>query len=84
MCGLTRSVALESARHGITCTAVQPGWIATGSATAREIAAGRKSPAGRPGTPDEAAACCRFLAGEGASCVNGAMLVGAGRIRSRR
>lgn len=75
MCGLTRTVALENARHGITCNAVLPGWIATGSATAREIAAGRKSPAGRPGTPDEVAACCLFLAGEGASYVNGAMLV---------
>lgn len=75
MCGLTRTVALENARHGITCNAVLPGWIATGSATAREIAAGRKSPAGRPGTADDVAACCLFLAGEEASYVNGAMLV---------
>lgn len=75
MCGLTRAIAIENAGLGITCNAVLPGWIATGSATARERAAGRRSPAGRPGTPAEVAACCLFLASEGASYVNGAMLV---------
>ncbi|WP_284165291.1 SDR family NAD(P)-dependent oxidoreductase [Frigidibacter sp. SD6-1] len=75
MCGLTRGVALENARHRITCNAVLPGWIATGSSSKAEIAAGRRSPTGRPGTPGEVAACCLFLASAGASYVNGAMLV---------
>jgi len=75
MCGLTRTTALENARHGITCNAVLPGWIATGSSSPREITAGRRSPAGRPGTPAEVAAACAFLASPGASYVNGAMLV---------
>lgn len=75
MCGLTRTTALENARHGITCNTVLPGWIATASASPREITAGRRSPAGRPGTPDEVAACCAFLASAGAAYVNGAMLV---------
>lgn len=75
MCGLTRTTALENARHGITCNAVLPGWIATGSSSPAELRAGRRSPAGRAGTPDEVAACCAFLAGSGSGYVNGALLV---------
>lgn len=73
--GLTRATALEYGRHGITCNAVLPGWIATGSSSPDEIRAGTASPAGRPGTPAEVAACALFLASDEASYVNGAMLV---------
>lgn len=73
--GLTRSVALEYGRQGITCNAVLPGWIATESSTEDELRAGRATPAGRPGHPDEVAACAVFLASEEASYVTGAMLV---------
>ncbi len=73
--GMTRSVALEYGRDGITCNAVLPGWIQTDSSSAKEIRAGRESPVGRPGTPEEVAACAVFLASQGASYVNGAMLV---------
>ena len=75
MTGLTRATALENAARGITCNAVLPGWIATGSSSAREIAAGRRSPTGRPGTPAEVAYACLFLASAGAGYINGAMLV---------
>lgn len=78
MCGLTRTTALENARYGITCNAVLPGWIATASSSPAELRAGKRSPAGRPGTPDEVAACCAFLASAGAAYVNGAMLVADG------
>lgn len=73
--GLTRATALEYARYGITCNAVLPGWIATESSSPREIRAGKASPAARPGTPDEVAACALFLCSDQASYVNGAMLV---------
>lgn len=73
--GMTRSVALEYGREGITCNAVLPGWIATASSSAREIKAGKASPTGRPGTPGEVAACAAFLASNEAAYVNGAMLV---------
>lgn len=73
--GMTRSIALEYGRQGITCNAILPGWIATESSSPDEIAAGTRTPAGRPGTPEEVAACARFLASDEASYVTGAMLV---------
>lgn len=73
--GMTRSIALECGRQGITCNAVLPGWIATESSSEDELRAGCATPAGRPGTPDEVAACALFLASEAASYVTGAMLV---------
>jgi 3-oxoacyl-[acyl-carrier protein] reductase len=73
--GMTRSVALEYGRAGITCNAVLPGWIGTASSSAKEIRAGKATPVGRPGTPEEVAACAMFLASDAASYVNGTMLV---------
>jgi 3-oxoacyl-[acyl-carrier protein] reductase len=73
--GLTRSIALEYGAMGITCNAVLPGWIATESVSPIEIRAGRKTPVGRAGTPNEVAACVQFLASDAASYVTGAMLV---------
>lgn len=73
--GMTRSVALEYGRYGITCNAVLPGWIATASSSEAELRAGHATPAGRPGSPAEVAACAAFLASEAAAYVNGATLV---------
>ena len=73
--GLMRTIALEHGRNGISVNAVSPGWIATGSSEPDELEAGRHTPVGRPGTPDEVAACALFLASDEASYVTGAMLV---------
>ncbi len=75
MVGYTRAVAIEVASKGITCNAVAPGWIASGSASKKEIHAGAQTPVGRSGTPDEVAALALFLASEEASYVTGQMMV---------
>ena len=75
MVGYTRAVAIEVAGKGITVNAVAPGWIASGSASKKEILAGAQTPVGRSGTPDEVAALALFLASEEASYITGQMMV---------
>jgi 3-oxoacyl-[acyl-carrier protein] reductase len=73
--GLTRSVALELAPHGVCVNAVAPGWIATGSSTSPELDAGAATPVGRPGTPSEVAEVVGLLASPSASYLCGQVIV---------
>lgn len=73
--GLTRALALENGRNGITANCIGPGWIHTGSSSPAEIRAGRRTPVGRPGTPEEIGHVAAFLASEEASYLTGQMIV---------
>ena len=79
----TRTVAAEVARRGVTVNAVAPGLIETeltreftgnGSDSNGSSALLDAIPARRPGTPEEVAACIRFLASDQAAYVTGAVL----------
>lgn len=71
---LTKTTAVEVARRGVTVNAVAPGWIDTEmtACVSRELLAA--IPARRAGTPEEVAACVRFLASAEAGYVTGAVL----------
>jgi 2-hydroxycyclohexanecarboxyl-CoA dehydrogenase len=78
--GLTRALALEYARKGITVNCITPGMIDTpmlrraasgGDIGTLEKVAAQAVPIGRAGTPEEIAAACGFLCSEGASFVTG-------------
>jgi NAD(P)-dependent dehydrogenase (short-subunit alcohol dehydrogenase family) len=74
MLSLTRTVAREMARKGITCNAVTPGVIETDmtEGISDKLLAG--VPAGRVGQPEEVAHAVSFLCSDGAAYINGATL----------
>ena len=71
---LTRNAAVEVARRGITINAVAPGWIDTEMTAGVDQGLLEQVPARRAGTPEEVAACVRFLTSDQAAYVTGAVL----------
>src|SRR4030095_12513005 len=72
--GFTKTVAVEVARRGVTVNAVAPGFVET--KLTQDVGKGVVDaiPARRVGTPEEVAACVRFLTSDEASYVTGTTL----------
>jgi 3-oxoacyl-[acyl-carrier protein] reductase len=66
---MSKTVAVEVARRGVTVNTVAPGFIETEMTSDIPTAVIDAVPARRAGSPEEVAACVRFLASEAASYV---------------
>lgn len=76
--GITKSLAQEGARFGITANAICPGYIGTEMVMAvpekvRDSIISQ-IPAGRLGTPEEIARCVTFLVSDDAEFINGSTI----------
>ncbi|MDF9714821.1 3-oxoacyl-ACP reductase FabG [Nocardioides sp. ChNu-99] len=91
--GLTKTLAIELGRYGVTANAIAPGFIETDmtAATAARVgmdfeefkqAAASQIPVARTGRPDDIAHAVSFFASEGAGFVSGQVLYVAGGPRA--
>lgn len=72
-----RTLAIESAKRGVTVNVIAPGFIDTDMMApyaAHRAGMEKQIPAGRFAKPDEVAALTAFLMGEGAAYITGAVL----------
>ena len=75
MVGMSRSLAIEVAKYGITVNNVAPGWIATGSSQEEERVAAENTPMRRAGTPEEVGWLIAYLASDESRYITGQMIV---------
>jgi 3-oxoacyl-[acyl-carrier protein] reductase len=73
--GMTRGLALDVAKRGITVNAVGPGWVDTGTSSEQERIAGRNAAMGRAARPEEIGKLVCFLASDDASYITGQLVV---------
>jgi len=71
---MTKTIAVEVARRGVTVNAIAPGLIDTDMTAGLDGKLLNAVPARRAGSPEEVAACARFLASEQAGYVTGSTL----------
>jgi 3-oxoacyl-[acyl-carrier protein] reductase len=71
---MTKTIAVEVARRGVTVNAIAPGLIDTDMTAGLDGKLLNAVPARRAGRPEEVAACARFLASEQAGYVTGSTL----------
>lgn len=80
--GLTKALALEYAKHGITANAIAPGHVDTDMIRAAPAALLEQMradvPIGRLGTPEEIARCVVFLAADEAGFLTGSTITANG------
>ena len=88
--GLTKAVALETAKTGITCNAICPGWVLTPlvqkqidelaqrtgvtNDAAKQALLAAKQPSGEFATPEQIGELVVFLCGNGAAQIRGASM----------
>jgi 2-hydroxycyclohexanecarboxyl-CoA dehydrogenase len=80
--GMTKALAVELARSGITANSISPSLVDTPMARAAEAAGdfpgvdivGPMVPVGRAGTPEDIAAACAFLCSDAGSYITGQLL----------
>jgi 3-oxoacyl-[acyl-carrier protein] reductase len=72
--GMTKTVAVEVARRGVTVNAIAPGLIDTDMTAGLSSELLRAVPARRAGSPEDVAACALFLASDAAGYVTGSTL----------
>ena len=86
--GLTKAIALETAKTGVTCNAICPGWVLTplvqqqidarakreglSNDQAKAALLGEKQPSGEFATPEQIGGVCVFLCSDAAAQIRGA------------